>query len=76
MNYQITIDFGASVEAPEVAKVLQTVNNAILRELGREYGLTGAIIDGRGTLRQPETITADGGKFAELWVNEVETLTD
>lgn len=76
MNYQITIDFGANVDAPEVANVLRVINNSILNELGREYGLNGAMVNGRGTLRQPETITRNGEKFAEMWVSEVATLTD
>lgn len=76
MNYQITIDFGANVDAPEVANALRVINNSILNELGREYGLNGALVNGRGTLRQPETITRHGEKFAEMWVGEVETLAD
>ena len=74
MNYQITINLAEGIDAPTAAKVMAAANNAILRDLGAECRLSGAMMNGETVCTPNEIITQGGGIFAEVYASEITEL--
>ena len=74
MNYQITINLAEGIDAMTAAKVMAAANNAILRDLGAEYRLSGAMMSGETVCAPNEIIKQGGGVFAEIYASEITEL--
>lgn len=74
MNYQITINLAEGVDAMTAAKVMAAANNAILRDLGAKYRLSGAMMNGETVCTPNEIIKQGGCVFAEVYASEITEL--